>query len=196
LLQTTSPSLGASTGWITPILPALGAAGVLTLSPGLHPSTVADQHTYHPAAITQSHERTIPAAPATVASRQRTTQTASTPPASRRYDPIHRITSHAPASGVPKATSKPSIAAPSTSPATRQTGPASMPPSTTNTPASTPPITVPPVNGVPVLPGPPISPPATIPSVSAPTVPVPSATIPSLGTATTHAPTAKLPSLG
>ena len=75
-LQAASSGIGASTGAITSILPALGAAGLLTLSPGLRHGTAIERSTYRQPGATQLHRRAVSATPTTDAARHRTTQTA------------------------------------------------------------------------------------------------------------------------
>ncbi len=104
-LQTASPSLGASAGGIASILPALGAAGLLALSPGLRHNTLVDRGAYRqPAAVTQPDQLIIPAPPTTDAQRHDTRQTASAQPISFSYHPGHRTVRTSPRTPVFKNT--------------------------------------------------------------------------------------------
>jgi putative nucleotidyltransferase with HDIG domain len=195
-LQTASPSIGASTGAITSILPALGAAGLLTLSPGLRHGTAIERNTYRQPAATQPHRLAVSATTTTNAVRRHTRQTASiqlTQPEPRRTHRTVRIPVHAPLSTPvsknPKAstpsipagggtTREPAAAAPTAPPTTSSPVPKlPPPPPTPPAPLSTP---TPPA---PTLPALPTSPPVTIPSVPG----VPSVSLPSLLNSTTEA---------
>jgi HD-GYP domain-containing protein (c-di-GMP phosphodiesterase class II) len=108
MLQSATPSLGASTGGVASILPALGAVGLLTLSPGLRHDTLVDRSTHRQpaAAVTQPHQPTIPAVPATNSPRHHTRQIASTRPTASGYRPSRltlRISPRAPVSKNPPA---------------------------------------------------------------------------------------------
>jgi HD-GYP domain-containing protein (c-di-GMP phosphodiesterase class II) len=190
-LQTASPSLGASTGGVASILPALGAAGLLTLSPGLHHDKLVDRGAYRQpvAVLTQPHQPTIPATPTTDAPRHHTRQTASTRPTTstrptapgyRPNRPTQRISPSTPVSKNPPAstpnspaystgtvtvTREPVVLAPTAPPTV--SSPVSTPPPITTSPAPTPPPTAPPVNEeAPKLPVPPISLPVTLPTIN------------------------------
>lgn len=191
VLQTASPSLGASTGGVASILPSLGAAGLLTLSPGLRHDTLVDRGTYRQpvAVVTRPHRPTITAAPATDAPRHHIRQTASTRPIAPGYRPSRltlRISPSTPVSKNPPAgtpnspdygtgsggtvtvTHEPVVVAPTAPPTASSpvSTPLPTPPPTTTSPAPTPPPTAPPVNEAPKLPVPPISLPVTLPSVN------------------------------
>jgi putative nucleotidyltransferase with HDIG domain len=91
-LQTVSPGLGAGTGGVTSILPAIGAASLATLSPGLYHDTHLGRGTYRqPAALTRSHRPTIPQVSTTDAPRHATRQRASAQPTTPDYRPSHRL---------------------------------------------------------------------------------------------------------
>jgi HD domain-containing protein len=186
-LQTASPSIGASTGAITSILPALGAAGLLTLSPNLRHGTATERPPYRQLAVTRPHRLSLSATPTTNAVRRHTRQTASirlTHPQHRRTHRTVRVRTvrvplSTPISKNPKAstpdtstgggtgTRKPVAAAPTAPPTTSSTTP--KPP----TPPPTPPAS--PVEKTPTLPALPTSLPVTPPSV-------PSVSLPSLST--------------
>jgi hypothetical protein len=176
-LQTASPSIGASTGGITSILPALGAAGLLTLSPGLR-HTAIERNTYRQPAATQPHRLVVSATPTANAVRHHhTRQTASiqlTRPEHRRTHRTMRIPVRAPLSTPvsknPKASTPNTPAGGATS--TREPVAAAPTPPTTSspapplpTPSPTPPVP-PTVEKAPTLPALPTSPPVTLPSVS------------------------------
>jgi putative nucleotidyltransferase with HDIG domain len=194
-LQTASPSLAGSTGGVASILPALGTAGLLALSPGLHHDTPVDRRAYRQStALIQPHQLTISASPTTVAPRRNPRQTASTPPRSPHNHPSKltvRISPSTPLSRKPT-TSTPSNPAgstgagdanttkheiviavpptptPTTPPAT--SSPVPTPPPTTSAPVSTPP---------PVTISPPSTPPpTTLPVNEAPTLPAAPVSLP------------------
>jgi hypothetical protein len=195
VLQTVSPGLGASTGGVTSILPAIGAASLLTLSPGLHHDTIVGRGTYRqpsypqPTALTRSHQPSIPQALATHAlrhdSRRRASTQRGTTPAYHLSHRLVRTTPGAPVSKSPTA-SAPNIPASGTNTVTHEPGaapPTTSPPTTSSPPAPTPPPTVPPVNGAPTPPtsptppaptppATPVSPPVKLPSVSVELPPV------------------------
>lgn len=191
-LQTLSPGLGASTGGVTSILPAIGAASLLTLSPGPHHDTIVGRGTHRQAsyhqstALVRSHQLSIPEVPTADAMRHDTRQRARTRPTAPDYRPRHRpVRSNpgAPVSQSPTA-SAPNTPTSGTSTVTHEPVAVSpTPPPTASSPAPTPPSTVPPVEAAPVPPSPtmppvnetltpptspalPVSPPATVPSVS------------------------------
>jgi hypothetical protein len=189
-LQTASPSIGASTGAITSILPALGAAGLLTLSPGLRHSTAIGRTPYRQPAVTQSYQLAVSTTPTTNTVRQHTRQTASTQltqPEHRRTHksvripvgtPISTPVSKTPRASTPKTpahgntgTREPVVAAPTAPPTT--SSPALKLPTTPPTPP------IPPVEKAATLPTLP-SPPVTVPSI-------PSVSLPSLSVSTTEA---------
>ncbi len=176
-LQSASPSLGVSTGGVASILPALGAVGLLALSPGLRHDKLVDRGAYRQpvAVVAQPHQPIIPATPTTDAPRH-TRQIAGTRPTAPGYRP-HRLTQHispsTPVSKNPPAstptspnggtgtvtgpdtvtvtvTREPVVVAPTTPPTA--SSPVSTPPPITTSPAPTPPPTAPPVNEAPKLP--------------------------------------------
>jgi hypothetical protein len=189
-LQTASPSIGAGTGAITSILPALGAAGLLTMSSGLRHGTAIEGSTYRQPAATQPHRLAVSAIPTTNAVRRHTRQTASiqlTQPEHRRTHRTMRVPVRAPLSTPvsrnPTASTPDThagggtgargpVAAAPTAPATTSSPTAKLP-----TPPATPPA--PPVEKTPTLPALPTSPPVTLPSV-------PSVSLPGLSISTTE----------
>jgi HD-GYP domain-containing protein (c-di-GMP phosphodiesterase class II) len=181
-LQTASPTIGASTGAITSMLPALGAAGLLTLSPSLRHATAIERSTYRQPAAAQPHRLAVPAIPTANAVRRHSRPVASiqpTQPEHRRTHGTWRDPAHAPlgtpVSKNPKAgtpstpasgagTPEPAAAAPTAPPTTSSPAP-NLP-----TPPPTPPA--PRVEIPPTLPALPTSLPVTPPSVpSVPSVP-------------------------
>jgi HD-GYP domain-containing protein (c-di-GMP phosphodiesterase class II) len=200
-LQTASPSLGANTGGVASILPALGTASLLALSPGLRHDTLLDRGVYRqPDTFTQPHQLAIPAAaPTTGSPRRATMRTASTRPSSPDYNPSHATahispgmpasknsTAGAPttpasstgASGTGSAKREPVAAAPPAPPTTSSPAPTS-PPTTT----SSPPPPAPPTTSAPAPPAPPTtnSPPPTPPTPpgnETPTLPAPPISLP------------------
>jgi putative nucleotidyltransferase with HDIG domain len=206
-LQAVSPSIGASAGAITSILPALGAAGLLTLSSGLRHDTAIERGTPRRPAVTQAQQLAGSATPATAA-RHHARRTTSTQPTRRPGH--HRTTTHRtiriPARtprGIPLSKS-PKASTPSTSTTTGASprehgGVVSAAPTTSSqapTPATPlPTLPVPSVKEAPALPALPISPPVTLPSVppvslpsvSLPPVSLPSVSLPSISISTTEA---------
>jgi HD-GYP domain-containing protein (c-di-GMP phosphodiesterase class II) len=190
-LQTAAPGIGASTGAITSILPALGAAGLLTLSPGLRHGTALERSTYRQPTVTGGHRLAVSATATIGAARHPTKQTASIQlpqpqPQRRRAHRTVPITvpapSSTPASKSPKAstpdapaggggTGTPEPVAAVPAPAPTKSSPAPAPPTPTPTPpppappspAPTPPA--PPAETTPTLPTPPIGLPITLPSI-------------------------------
>ena len=201
-LQTVSPGLGAGTGAVTSILPAIGAVSLLTLSPGLHHATLVGQGTYRqpsyhqPTALTRLHQPSIPRAPATAAPRHPIRQRANAQPTKSVYHPsrrLVRITTGAPAPGTPGSKS-PTASTPTNIPASGTSTvphephvvPPTAPPPTASSPVPTPtpvptpspprtppPPTVPPVNApTPPPPALPVTPPVKLPSISVEVPPV------------------------
>jgi HD-GYP domain-containing protein (c-di-GMP phosphodiesterase class II) len=189
-LQTTSPGLGASAGGVASILPALGAAGLLGLSPGLHHDPLAGRGAYRrPAALTRSHQLATPVPIATAIAKGTpgydTRQMVSTRPTTSGQQRSRGFARTAPgpatplgptagppempAGGTGTTTREPVVAVPPASPPTASS------PAPTSPPAPTRPPTVPPVSGAPTPPAPPVSPtppaspvspPVKLPSVS------------------------------
>jgi hypothetical protein len=203
-LQTASPGIGASTGAITSILPALGAAGLLTLSPAMRHGTVIERNTYRQPAMTLHHRLVVSATPTTDAARHRTKQTASIqlPQPQRRRThrtvPVPMPTpSSTPVSKNPKAstpdisagggTGKPEpVAAAPVAPPTKSSPVPEIP---TPTPPPTPPAPTlpnppaPPAEKTPTLLTPPTGPPVTLPSV----LHLPPVSLPGISISTTEA---------
>lgn len=202
VLQTASPSLGASTGGVASILPALGAAGLLTLSPGLRHHTLVDRGAYRQsvAVVTRPHRPTITVVPVTDAPRRHvpvtdaprrhTRQTASTRPIAPGHRPS-RLTLHiSPSTPVsknqlastpssPKGTStgtgpRESVVVAPTAPPTASL-PVSTPPPTASSPVSTPPPTTTSPAPTPPPPAPPVN---EAPVNEAPKLPVPPISLP------------------
>ena len=196
-LQTVSPSIGASTGAVTSILPALGAVGLLTLSPSLRHNAVSERNTYRQPDVTQHHQLVVSATTTTDPARHDTRQTASTQLTQPEHLRTHG-TAHIPArtplgtpvfrnprASTPNTTTpadtstREPIAAVPTAPPTTSSAPA--PPAPLPTPhAPLPTLPAAPVKEAPTLPALPASPPVTLPSV-------PSVSLPSLSISTTEA---------
>jgi HD-GYP domain-containing protein (c-di-GMP phosphodiesterase class II) len=209
-LQTASPVIGAGTGAITSILPALGAAGLLTLSPGLRHGTAIEQGTYRQPTATQLHRQAVSATPTTDAARHRTRQTANIKLPQPRHGrtrgalhisapaPLDRPVSKNPKASTPE-TSAGGGGAGTPEPVAVAAAPATPP--TNNSPAPgpqapTPAPHAPPVEATPTPPTSPTSPPVTLPSVpNLPPVSVPgvsvslpgvSVSVPSISISTTE----------
>jgi HD-GYP domain-containing protein (c-di-GMP phosphodiesterase class II) len=202
-LQTASSGIGAGTGAITSILPAVGAAGLLTLSPGLRHGTAIERSTYQQA-VTPLHLLTVSATSTTDARRRPNRQTANI----QLPQPRHRRTRRTVHISAPSTLSTPvsknrKASTPGTSanggadmhePATVAATPAAPPTSSSSAsepPAPTP--TAPPVEETPTPPsGLPVALPSVpnIPSVSVPgisvSVPGASVSVPSISISTTE----------
>jgi putative nucleotidyltransferase with HDIG domain len=192
-LQTVSPSIGAGSSAVTSILPALGTASLLTLSPGALHDTAIKRSTHLQPTVTRPHQPAVSATPTIGGARHATIQTRSTQlarPERRRTHgtvrvpvartPLSRPMSRKPAAGIPSTPAvtsagarEPVAGAPTTPPTTGS--PAHPPPPTT---------TAPPAKEVLQLPEPPTSPPVTLPSVPLPSIP--SVPIPSVSISTTE----------
>lgn len=186
-LQTASPSIGASTGTVTSLLPALGTAGLLTLSPGLRHDTSIERNTYRQPAVTLPQKVVISTAPTTDGARHDTRQTANIRLAQPEHQRTHgkvRIPGRAPL-GRP-VSKNPEASTPNT-PTVATTGtrePVAAapigPPPTTSSPAPTPHAPAPispalPVKEAPTLPSLPPIPPVALPSL--PPISLPSLSI-------------------
>lgn len=174
--QTASLSLGSSTGGVASILPALGAAGLLSVAPGLRGGALVHPRTSGQPVITLPEQLIFPPAAATVAPRSRqTTPTGATSPRRGHHarGGTRGASLGAPASGG-RSASEPT--APSTTQAARGHQPAAPAPSP-NAP-STPPTAAPPVGTVPQPPAVPINPPVSVPGIPPVRVPIPSTPVP------------------
>jgi HD-GYP domain-containing protein (c-di-GMP phosphodiesterase class II) len=199
-LQSTPASLVANVGGATSMLPALGAAALLTLSPGLRHTAPVHRGTPFTPKVTRSQRVTIQALPAAEAPRQDVKRAANSPPASRDPRQSHRIeyaSPSTPAAGNPTA-STPN--GPPSAPGTGTHEPVAVAPTpapTPNAPTPTPPAIAPPTSGAPPpLPVAPVNPPVTIPHVTLPNVTVPNVKLPTVTTPTIEVPTIELPTVG
>ena len=190
-LQTASSSVGVGTGAVTSLLPALGTAGLLTLSPGLRHSAAIERSTYRQTdgqtAVTQPHRPAISTTPITNRARHDTRHTAKANirlarPEHGQTHGIVRIPVRThlgkPVSKNPNASTPNAPTAGTTSPHEPVTATPTRPPPTTSSPtlpAPAPTLPVPPVKEAPALPEPstptvtvtvPGLPPVSIPSVS------------------------------
>jgi HD domain-containing protein len=174
-LQTATHGLGAGAGGIASILPAVGAAGVLALSPALHHRTLVAHGTRSARAPAESH----PSTTATGRSHEpRTAGARQAPAAYRRSHPTTRISPAAPvprnANGTfprgrgPSAGSREPVAA---GLVRAQSPPPPAPP--TGAPTPLPPVTPAPPVSPPLPPTPPVTMPG-VPGVNPPPVQVPS----------------------
>jgi HD-GYP domain-containing protein (c-di-GMP phosphodiesterase class II) len=192
-LQTASQSFGLN-GGISSILPALGTAGLLGFSPGLHARSPATPTHRHPALVpVQPAARAVGSSPHAPAHGIRRTANANhTSPGGG----IPRATPLPPTSRAPAASS-PRTPAGGAGPRGAQQVTGAPTPSTPAPPAPAPPVTVPPVEAQPPVPVPPITPPVPlpgIPTVTPPPVSVP--TVPSVPLPSSETPVKKLPSVG
>jgi HD superfamily phosphohydrolase YqeK len=175
-LQTASQTLLSSAGGVASILPGVGAAGLLALSPGLAHSTIAVRSANPVPGLAGAAPSIAPAGAA--AAPGRTRRAASTGPATSHHRTIHRAVRTSPAgpavgnAGTPTRSGRTTSSAPHEATAS-PTLPADVLP-------STPPVTVPPAPPAPPVTRPPVNPPISIPTVKLPTVPVP--TVPGVGT--------------
>jgi HD-GYP domain-containing protein (c-di-GMP phosphodiesterase class II) len=187
-LQTASPGIGSNTGGVASLLPALGAASLLTFSPGLRHDTAIERSTHRQPTVTQPHHLAISATTTVNPARHATRPTAHTQLAQPEHHQTHqtvhipvRTPLSTPVSKKPQASSPntpaSSTGASGTDTATREPVAAAPTPPTTSPPAPAPPLTppAPPVKEAPTLPQLPTSPPVTLPSV--PSVPLPSLSI-------------------
>jgi HD-GYP domain-containing protein (c-di-GMP phosphodiesterase class II) len=179
-LQTASSGIGVSTGAITSIVPALGAAGLLTLSPNLPHDTAIERNTYRQPAATQLHRQAVSATPTTDAARHRTRQTANIQLPQTQHRPTRRtVHISAPAPLSAPVSKNPKASTPDTPGGGTGTGEpvavaaAPVAPPTGSSPAPEPPTptpTAPPVEETPTPPSGPSVP--NLPSVSVPGVSV------------------------
>jgi HD-GYP domain-containing protein (c-di-GMP phosphodiesterase class II) len=181
-LQTASSSLGVGALGSTSILPALGAAGLLTFAPGLHHGAPVDRSAHRQATVTRSHRLTAPVALTAAAVRHRGPAASihTTSPARR---PSRRTVSPAPSTPVSRnrTAGKPNAPKRGTGTGTSTREPAATTPTqppTTSSPQPSPPPP-PPAKEASTLPELPVSPPVTVPS--APEVPLPSVKISTKG---------------
>lgn len=193
--QTASLSLGSSAGGVASILPALGAAGLLSVAPGLREGTlVHSQASRQP--VTLPEQLVVPPLAATVAPRhEQTTPTTGTSPRREHHAKGGNgsATRGTPASGG-RSASDPT--APSNGPAARGHEPAQPPPPTTAPP--TPPAPVPPVGTLPQPPAVPSDPPVNVPGIGIPAVPapVPPTPVPAPPLPSVETPAVSVPSVG
>jgi putative nucleotidyltransferase with HDIG domain len=190
-LQSVPANLAVNVGGVASILPALGAASLLTMSPGFRHGTSVDRGT-----STQSRQLTISAAPTPETQRHELRRTANTrPPSSdghRRHGTVH-------ASPTTPAARNPTAATPNGPPSAPVAGthePASGPPAPAPTPRGPTPPPAFPINGAPPLPAAPVDPPVTIPTVTLPNATVPNVSLPHVTTPTIEVPRIRIPSLG
>jgi putative nucleotidyltransferase with HDIG domain len=187
-LQTASPSIGANGGTAISMLPALGAASLLTLSPGLGHGTAIGRHSYRQPIVTRSHQPVASVIPSTTTRPSVGPRTSTRParPDRRRTRRIVRVgaapaplrapVSRQPATGAPAPTA-------SSAGAREPVAVTPAPPSATSSPVSAPTTPSPtpvPVEEAPRLPEPPSSSPVKLPGVSLPSVPLPSVPLPSI----------------
>jgi HD-GYP domain-containing protein (c-di-GMP phosphodiesterase class II) len=195
-IQTVSPSIGASAGAITSVLPAVGAAGLLALSPSLphgraFERTPIERIPYHQPGATQPQRLTASATPNANALRHRAKRTASTQlaqPEHLRTRGTVRIPTRTPVST--SDSENPQTSTPNT-PAgdgTDTREPDAPAPTTPVTPTpTTPPTTSSPAPELPTPPPTP-SPPPVEKTPTLPALPIPPVTLPKL-------PLAKLPNV-
>jgi HD-GYP domain-containing protein (c-di-GMP phosphodiesterase class II) len=197
-LQAVSPGIGASTGAVTSILPALGAAGLLTLSPGLGHDTAVERNTHRQPAVAQPHQLAVSATPTADTAPHDAKRTASTRLTQPEHPRTHRTVRipvrtplSAPISKNPKA-SRPNTSTTAAGPNTSTTveGPKTSTTVDTSTRepvtvvSSTPPTTSSPLPTPPAPPSTPPTPPSTPPVNEAPALPTlpisPPVTLPSV----------------
>jgi HD domain len=194
--QTASLNLGSSAGGVASILPALGAAGLLSVAPGLRDGALVHSRTSRQPVVTLPEQLIFPPAAATVAPRhQQTTPTSSKSP---RREHHARGGSGGASRGAPALGGRPASepTAPSRSQAARGHEPAAPAPPT-NAP-STPPTPAPPVGTVPQPPAVPSNPPVNVPGIGIPPVraPIPSTPVPAPPLPGVETPAVSVQSLG
>jgi HD-GYP domain-containing protein (c-di-GMP phosphodiesterase class II) len=203
-LQTATLSFSANTGGVAAILPALGAAGLLSLSPPLHPGAPTHAGTSRRPAATLLEPLIPAAAPAAAALRQSSPPTASTRPALHGYRRSHGKVRTSPTTallGNPTTGAANTLATPAKPGARESAAPVPARPPTSSSPE--PPVSAPPSHGAPQLPAIPATPPVSVPSVNLPAVrlpasstPIPGHTVPTVETPAVRAPEVNIPSLG
>jgi HD domain len=187
-LQASSPGLGAGLGGGASIVPALGAAGLLALSPGLHGNALLDGGKSLRPGLTRSR-LAVPSSAAAGTKRQALRQTTNTGGSSPGHHPgrgIVHLAPGAPAPVRPTASApnapvagghEPAPGAPTSPPGTGSPGPV---PTTPLPGGETPTVHGPPVT-VPNVPPPGVTGPTVPPpGVTVPTVPPPSVTVPTV----------------
>jgi HD-GYP domain-containing protein (c-di-GMP phosphodiesterase class II) len=185
-LQTASSSVGASTGAVTSLLPALGTAGLLTLSPGLRHDAAIERNTYRQTdrqtAVTQPHRLAISTTPTTYGARRDTRQTAKAnirlaqPEHGQTHIPV-RTPLGKPVSKNPNASTPNAPTAGTTSPRGPVAATPIGPPPTTSLPTPPTPPPAPPVKEAPAPPEPPSTPTVTVTVSGLPPVSIPSVSI-------------------
>ncbi|MCW3029668.1 MAG: diguanylate cyclase and metal dependent phosphohydrolase [Solirubrobacterales bacterium] len=193
-LQTASQGLVSGVGGVASILPGVGAAGLLALSPGLPQSTIAVRGGHGLPGLSGAAGSIAP--PRAAAGPRPARHTTNTKPEMSHRPPIHGAVRTAPAgSGVANA-STPRSPSQAMSSAPHEPAGGALPPPPTGVLPTTPPVTgPPPVPPGPPVTGPPVIPPISIPSVTPPTVQAPS--VPTTGvTPPIAAPGVSLPAPG
>ena len=171
-VQTASLGLGSSTGGIASILPALGAAGLLSVAPGLRDGALVHPRTSRQPAVTLSEQPIFPPAASTVAPRRQETTTTSGKSPRREHNASGGNGGRSRSAPASRRQSASGPTAPSTSQAPRGPEPAAPAPPA-NAPSTPPSIPAPPVGTVPPPPAVPINPPVNVPGVPIPEVHVP-----------------------
>jgi HD-GYP domain-containing protein (c-di-GMP phosphodiesterase class II) len=196
-LQTASQTLFSGVGGVASVLPGVGAAGLIALSPGLSHSTIAVRGAQPMPGLAGAARSLTPAR--AVAVPRHAGHTPGGRPEGSHRQPIHRVAPTTPAGGGvvnsrPAGPSRPMSSAP------HEGGGAGLPEPPVGAPPSTPTVPAPPAPPSPPVTGPPVVPPLSIPTVSLPTVPVPSVPVPSVPgigiTPPVAAPGASLPAPG
>jgi putative nucleotidyltransferase with HDIG domain len=208
VLQAASPSIGASTGAVTSILPALGAAGLLTLSPGLRGGTAFVRGAYGQPTVAQAHQPVLSKAPTTDAALPKSRQTVTTrltrparhrPPKTARTPartPLNTPVSKSPrlrtpisagtgtdepvttTSKTPSMTGSSAPTVPVSAPNSPAPAPTSPSPTPTSPPAPIPTQPTPPAKEASKSPALPSVPPVSIPQISTPPISIPPINIP------------------
>jgi HD-GYP domain-containing protein (c-di-GMP phosphodiesterase class II) len=194
-LQTASPSIGAGTGAVTSILPALGAAGLLTLSTGLRHNTAVARNTYRQPTVTHAHQLVVAATPTTTTDparheTRRIKRIASIQLIQPEHHRTHKIVplpAHIPLKSVSESPEASTPNPPAAGGSSKREPVAAAPaaPPTTSSPAPTlptPPPTLPalPVKEAPAPPALPVNPPVKLPGVLS----IPSVSLPGLSIST------------
>jgi HD-GYP domain-containing protein (c-di-GMP phosphodiesterase class II) len=179
-VQTASLGLGSGTGGIASILPALGAAGLLSVAPGLRDGALVHPRTSRQPVVTLSEQLIFPPAASSVAPQRRQTTPTTIGSPRRGHHTSGGARGGSPGTRGSRGPSASEPTAPSTSQAPRGHEPAAPAPPT-NAPSTPPTTPAPPVGTVPLPPAVPINPPVNVPGVPIPEVhvPVPSIPVPS-----------------
>ena len=195
-LQSAISSAGGGVASVGALAPALGAAGVLAVSPGLFRVSHAAQPSAGSLALLQPLQSTGEASAGAVGQ----TQAGGGPKGSHPAAPNVRAGVDPPARArrSPAAVGSPPASAPATADVTAREGTSASaggPDARPSSPVPSTPTPLPPVTGPPRIPGPPSGPPATVPSFTVPSVSTPAVTTPATTAPSVTTPTVSVPNI-